>query len=291
AAVVRKPPLRLCWSFGGQATPNSQYQSLTTMKHAPHLPILKDLGLSAAEALIYEVLLEEGPSPGAKIAQLSGIGRGNAYNSLASLKDKGLVEEEPGKKTVFRVTDPERLRGLAKARREAAEALWNQLDSVLPGLKESYRIFTKQPTVRVFGGIEGLKDVYRETLREKQPIYALVSPDEPAPEIFRWLTTNYVRERVKLGIEVKAVVNGESKTAEYIAKGKAELREARFVSSAKYPFRGEIDAFGDKTAFIAYKKEELIGVIIESPSIAETLRSAVKLLLDLLPPPKPLEEA
>lgn len=245
-------------------------------------PVLTDLGLNDNEALIYELLLQYGPQGGAELTEKSGVGRGNVYNTLTSLKMKNLVEEETGTKTIYKPSDPEQLRRLAKIRQASAEAVSEQITAILPSLKSSYRLMTVQPTVRVFEGVEGLKDIYRETLRDGQTIYAYVSPDEPDARIYRWLTTTYVQERVKHDVHVKVVVNGSSQTAEYLAKNQAELREARFVKNDLYPFRGEIDVFGDKVAFISYKSEELFGVIVESASIAETLRSSVKLILDLL---------
>jgi hypothetical protein len=164
-----------------------------------------------------------------------------------------------------------------------AQLLAEQIEVFLPDLKSRYRLFAQKPTLRFFEGIEGLKTVYTETLKEKQMIYALVSPDEPAEPIFRWLTTSYVQARVKGNIHVRVVVNGTSRAQEYIKKSKEELREARFVHSETYPFRGEVDVFGDNIAFIAYKEDELIGTILESPSIAETLRSTIRLLMDILP--------
>lgn len=246
-------------------------------------PILKDLGLNENEALIYELLLQYGPQGGAELTEKSRIGRGNVYNTLTTLKTKGLVEEESGTKTLYKPMDPEQLRTLAKLQQASAEAVTEQIISVLPSLKSAYRLFTVQPTVRAFEGIEGLKEMYRETLRDNQTVYAYVSPDEPDVRIYRWLTTNYVQERIKTNLHVKVIVNGSSQAGEYIRKNQQELREARFVKSDMYPFRGEIDVFGNKVAFISYKTEELFGVIIESAAIAETLRSSVKLLMDTLP--------
>ncbi len=250
-------------------------------------PVLTDLGLNENEALLYELLLQYGPQGGAELTEKSAIGRGNVYNTLTTLKTKGLVEEENGTKTIYKPKDPEQLRTLANIRRASAEAVSEQVTAILPSLKSNYRLLTVQPTVRVFEGVDGLKEMYRETLKDKQTIYAYVSPDEPDPRIYRWLTTTYVQERIKHELHVKVVVNGSSQAAEYIAKNQMELREARFVQSELYPFRGEIDVFGDKVAFISYKTEELFGVIVESAAIAETLRSSIKLILDLLPTKPP----
>ncbi len=60
-------------------------------------------GLTRQEAGIYECLLVEGKISGYEVAKLLGISRSNAYNSLASMTEKGascLVEEGTTKKYV-----------------------------------------------------------------------------------------------------------------------------------------------------------------------------------------------
>ena len=57
---------------------------------------LKEFGLTRQEAGIYLCLLSEGKITGYEVAKQLGISRSNAYNSLASMTDKGaayLVEE------------------------------------------------------------------------------------------------------------------------------------------------------------------------------------------------------
>jgi len=57
---------------------------------------LMEFGLTRQEACIYECLLEEGKITGYEVAKQIGISRSNAYNSLASMTEKGaasMVEE------------------------------------------------------------------------------------------------------------------------------------------------------------------------------------------------------
>ncbi len=57
---------------------------------------LMEFGLTRQEASIYECLLEEGKITGYEVAKQIGISRSNAYNSLASMTEKGaasVVEE------------------------------------------------------------------------------------------------------------------------------------------------------------------------------------------------------
>ncbi|MBU2565971.1 hypothetical protein KKG46_00225 [Patescibacteria group bacterium] len=247
-------------------------------------PLLLELGLNETEAHIYEALLTKGPMTGSKIAEFSGIGRGNVYNAMQTLKAQHLVTEKEGKIAVFEAAPPSSLEMMLTKQKNKIEQISASFGNILPLLSSDYRLSTGKPIVRVFEGIEGLKEIYNDTLLQTDTIYALVSPDEPAPQLFDWLTTTYVKKRVNKQIPVNVVVNGTaSQTSDYIAKNERELRTAKFVKNLDYKFSGEIDVFGDKVAFIAYKENELIGTIIENASIASTLRSTIKLLLDVLP--------
>ena len=62
-----------------------------------------NFGLTRQEAGIYQCLLSEGKTTGYEVAKQTGISRSNAYNSLASMTEKGaayLVEEGGTKKYV-----------------------------------------------------------------------------------------------------------------------------------------------------------------------------------------------
>mgnify|MGYP001064454128 CR=1 FL=1 len=65
---------------------------------------LMEFGLTRQEASIYQCLLTEGKVTGYEVAKQTGISRSNAYNSLASMTEKGaayLVEEASTRKYFF----------------------------------------------------------------------------------------------------------------------------------------------------------------------------------------------
>lgn len=73
------------------------------MEHTSFIEKLMDFGLTRQEAAIYECLLGEGKTTGYEVAKQLGISRSNAYNSLASMTEKGaayLVEEGTTRKYV-----------------------------------------------------------------------------------------------------------------------------------------------------------------------------------------------
>ena len=64
---------------------------------------LMEFGLTRQEATIYQCLLGEGKMSGYEVAKQTGISRSNAYNSLASMTEKGaahLAEEGHTRKYV-----------------------------------------------------------------------------------------------------------------------------------------------------------------------------------------------
>ncbi|MDQ7814272.1 MAG: helix-turn-helix domain-containing protein [Patescibacteria group bacterium] len=254
------------------------------MPHTLHYPILKELGLTETEAMVYEVLLEIGPRAVKSLVIPTGLTRGNVYNALNSLQSKGLVTaNDQGKVLTYIPTNPENLRKLAENRLTAVQLLSGQLDSVLPGLKSDFNKFNKKPTIRVYEGIEGLKKIYLSVLEAKQPIYSIMSPSQPDEKMLKWLRNTYAPERTKLGLAITGVMNSSERAMGLVATAAQELRSAKVVDTVKYGFKGEVLVFGDCVAFISYKTDDMIGMIVENKMIAETFRTCVRLMHDLLP--------
>ena len=73
------------------------------MEDKSYIERLMEFGLTRQEAGIYGCLISEGKKTGYEVAKQLGISRSNAYNSLASMTEKGaayLVEEGTTKKYV-----------------------------------------------------------------------------------------------------------------------------------------------------------------------------------------------
>lgn len=252
------------------------------MPHDLHYPILKELGLTETEAVIYEVLLEQGPKPAKDLVIPSGLSRGNVYNAVTALVKKGLATEKKGVKTVFEAAPPSSLQTILNQEQNRIRQLATSFESILPQLTSEFRFSTGKPVVRIFEGLDGIKQIYNEMLNDKAPIFALVSADEPDPEMFRWLRGPYATERIKRQIQATAIFGRSNKTDELIEAGQQEFRKAK-ISPQEYEFKGEINAFGNKVAFISYTKDNLIGAVIDSPAISLTIQSAIRLAFDLLP--------
>lgn len=124
---------------------------------------IKSLGLSDHEAQVYMAGLKLGPTTVLSLARLTGIHRTVVYTIIDTLKAKGLMHEEAaGFKTKFVADSPERLE-LALERKRA------ELHEALPKLMEIYNTEGAPATFRVYTGLEAVKGMYEEMLRELKP--------------------------------------------------------------------------------------------------------------------------
>jgi hypothetical protein len=135
----------------------------------------------------------------------------------------------------------------------------------------------KSENIKIFKGIKGIKEVYRDTLNTKSHLLSTLQPSKVEPKLYKWLTTDYVKERVKRKIFAFVFVSTKEKDKtlkDYINKSDEELRKVIVVDPEGYPFEMEIIIYDNKVAFVQYNpKYELGAILIESAPIANTMRS------------------
>lgn len=237
--------------------------------------IWETIGLTAKEASIYELLLHRGEVLASTIIDELKLKRATAYKSLYSLENKGLISKrDVNKKIQFRPEPPDKLMAYAEQKVREQERAKEDLRTLIPDLTSAYILAVEKPVVSTFEGVEGIKKVYMDTIREGGEIKAVLQTAEVEPTIYDWLTRYYVRERVKKGVHAKVIVASGKWSEVYREKDQKELRETKLVSNTIFPCKHEVDIYGNKVAFINYKKgEALIAVVITHPQIAQTMRA------------------
>jgi sugar-specific transcriptional regulator TrmB len=233
------------------------------------------LGLTAKEADIYELLLKRGEIETAPIIRELNLKRATAYKSLYALEKKGLVtKRDIGKITHFRPEPPTKLLAYAEEQVQKQARAKADLQSLIPSLTGAYLLAVEKPIVSTFEGIKGLQDIYEDTLREGKEIKAVLQTEEVEPTMYEWLNTYYVKKRAKLKIPAKVIVSSGKWADEYANRNENSKRETIMVPNTLFPFKHEVDIYGNKVAFINYKKgEALIGVVITHPQVADTMRA------------------
>lgn len=237
--------------------------------------ILTRVGLTPEQADLYQSLLTHGPQTATSLSKTTKIGRTYIYRVGQELTKKGLIRmERKEHKTRFFPLSPDFLTTQAEEQKTKAQEAQIALESILPELKMKYSAAEDRPTVTYFEGMEGIKKIYLDTIKDKNPILALLEPGQIDPEITTWLDTQYIPKRIANKIPVQAIVSQGTATKPYIERNEQELRETKIIRTKTKHFPQEINIYGSKVALITHTNgQKKLGIIIDNPIIAETFKS------------------
>ena len=236
---------------------------------------LQNLGLSEEETEIYLSLLNSSPQSAGQLGKTTKVKRTYVYRITDQLIQKGLIKKSlKGKTTVFTPLSPDNLLVQAQSQKQKTDEAITTLEALLPELRNKYKSVEDKPTISNFEGIEGIKKVYLDAIKEGQPLLAIVETSKVRQEIYEWLTNNYIHKRIAAKIPVKSIVATGPKTKLYTTKDSQELRESKTIDSDKFPIEDEVIIYADKVAIINHnKKSQPLAIIIDNKMIATTFRS------------------
>lgn len=250
------------------------------------LPLFSFFKLSEDETRVYLSSIELGAQPASTIAKKTGLKRGYVYNILSRLKDSGLMHEsERSGVRCYDAQSPSALLSLLGNREEEIAVRKQQLLQLLPVLEKLRNPLIVQPKVRFFQGVEGLKEVYNDTIRiPKQPIYAICDfenafPESANKELHDWMW-RYTDRRAAQGVWYHGIVNRSKDSDLAYRRRTKQKRKMKMINGVDLPV--ELNIYGNKVALIS-TKEDLVGVIIEDAPIAGMLRNVHQVLWHLLP--------
>jgi len=231
--------------------------------------VLKEFGLTDKEATVYLALLHLGSATVQGIARKAGTYRTYTYEVLKSLKEQGLVSYaiQSGKQ-YFEVAEPEKLLNILKEKEQKIKA-------VLPELKTIYKSTIHKPKIELYEGKEGVKTILDDIIRTKKEILAYGSTHIQF-EVLRFYFPNFIRRRVKSKIRTRVLTERSKESSILSRKDKQELRSMRFFpKGVSLPTVTNI--YGNKVAILSLQKD-IVGVIIEDPSIVKTQRMIFEML-------------
>lgn len=232
---------------------------------------LQEAGLNEKETQVYLSLLELGETSIQRISDKSGIKRTTLYHIIDDLKNKALIGTTVRKnKKYFFAEDPRLIGKQMEERRK-------KFENLLPELLSISNLIDKKPKIRYFEGIEGIKEVFRDTLNfPKQETLAWISLDAVKYFDMDWILKTYVPQRVEKKIWQRAIAPDQPYSKQVKADDQKQLRQMKLISAKEFPFEVEINLYGDSNVGIM-SFEEQIGIIIESKKIHTTLKSFFEL--------------
>lgn len=243
---------------------------------------LLKFGLEDEEVSIYLASLEIGPQPASIIAKRAGLKRGQTYNKLAILIHKGIMQEYIEKKIrLFTCFHPGNLISILEHNQQKIENQKKKLVEIVPLLMEIQNPMINQPKIKYFQGIEGVKEIYEDTIRTKNPIYAFGDFKYIfKEESFRDWICDYAKRRSKKKVNYVGIINKSTLSDEAFKKKIARKRQMKMLENVDLSV--EINIYGDKVAIIS-TYHDMVGLIIEDSYIAATFRNLHKAMWELLP--------
>lgn len=236
------------------------------------LAILQKLDLSPSEARAYLAILDAGEVKVSEIGRLIGVTRMAGYTASELLVSKGLLSyiEKKHKRTVI-AEDPDRLRLRLRERKNKILEEEIALDVLMPELRTLFSSGEVKPQVKVYSGKEGLKTAMEDILKTLKKGETYVGYGSVENEFIEYgeYFLDYVPRRVKRNISFRGVVPAKN-DAISAEENKNKLRDLRYVDPKEFPFKNEINIYGNKISIISFKDQ--IGLIIESKQIADTQR-------------------
>ncbi len=236
---------------------------------------LLKLGLSDEEAKVYLAVLEINGGPVSNIARKAGVNRVSCYHTLENLLEKRLLSQyNRNGVRCFAPEPPEQVLQIAEEKVNIAKSLLPQLKSLASAL--GFR-----PKIRFYEGQDGVEKVFTESLSAKGEILGytnLQSVTSFFPEFF----TNYTHEKFKRKIKTRYLSPTTVESVHVMdrflpKKYDAHLLEILLVNRDQFLFENEVLVFNNSVGIVSLNKDELLGLIVESPAFARTMKAVFDL--------------
>ena len=243
---------------------------------------LLKLGLSDEEAKIYLACLEINGGPVSVIARKAGVHRVSCYHTIENLLKKRLLSQyNRNGVRCFAPEAPEKLEELAMEKVNIAKSL-------MPRLKDLATSSGFRPKIRFYEGMDGVERVFNESLAvlddendERHEILGYTNLKQVIdliPVFFK----DYTRRRLQKGIKTRYLSPNTVQTVHAIdeflpEKYDPNLIEILLVNKDQFPFENEILIFGNAVSVVSLNPDELLGLIVESPTLSQTMKAVFDL--------------
>ncbi len=248
---------------------------------------LQRLGLTDEEAAVYLACLEINGGPVSVIARKAGVHRVGCYHTIENLLQKKLLNQynRNGVKC-FAPEPPEKLEELALEKVHLAKSL-------LPQLRELVSVSGFRPRIRFYEGMDGIERVFNESLLVGGGLPG-GAPQERSREILGYTNLHqllteipaffkeYTRKRFQKGIKSRYLspntVESVQAVSPFLPKGyDPNLMEILLVNKQQFPFENDILVFGNSVGIVSLDRDELLGLIVESATLAKTMKAVFDL--------------
>ena len=222
-----------------------------------------EAGLTKNESKVYLALLKLGSATVVEITKLSGVHRVNVYDVLDRLQKKGLISTiMQSNKRIYEAANPKQLLSLLQQKEEA-------LTQIMPQLEQEFSLKKEKQVVHHFIGIEGVMRAYMMMLEQNAPLYAMGG----AGLNRRYLKHRHLmwnKERIRRNIKMKVLYYEFTRSKTELGWSDSTV-EIRYLPNTGRSV-GMIDICGNLIVNLLPKEGEIMAIVIENKTLAETYR-------------------
>lgn len=187
------------------------------------------------------------------------------------MKKQALFVISKNKVSHYGAQPPKKLLSIAQERIENLESAMGTLLAM--DANANYR-----PNVQMYEGVEGIKMCYEDTLNyPKSTLKAFLGYGEIQSQLKRWLDNRYLPQRIKHQILARVLAPGKLQSEYYYPphldpKTYGKYTELGFIQDSVFDLYNEINLYGeDKVFMVMFRQEEMMGMIIKSKLLYNTL--------------------
>jgi sugar-specific transcriptional regulator TrmB len=249
--------------------------------------IFRKLGLTGNEITVYFALLELGTVTAGDIIKKTHLSRGQVYDCMDSLAEKGVVSFNIQANTkYFEAISPKSFKLIVEQRKEEIASIENNLVAMLPILEAKRKLGKEPQEVTLFKGKRGMKSLLYDSLEEKQDVYIIGGFTEEAETLkyfMKYVFPAYMDKRIKLKIKSTYIFPEGSifRAKQLLEYPYTEVRilPAKFASISATQIRG------DKVDIMLWSSDP-IGIMIRSKEIASYQKKYFDFLWSMAKPLK-----
>ncbi len=247
---------------------------------------LTRLGLTMYEAKAYLGLIRRGSSTAAEVARIAGVPRQRIYDVLASLVERGLASTRPGRVVKYVAAAPDSaIERLVNDRRQAVLELERDANAMITQLAPAFRAGQRETDpldyIEVLRDRRAINERFSELQEEiKHEILVFTKPPYATPPQEEEKGVEVARTHVARSVYEFSVF-ADPDTIEGVRGFLEAGEQARFVESLPLKLviiDERIVMFGMEDPVSG--SSELTMVVVEHPSLAQTLKIAFTTVWD-----------
>jgi len=250
---------------------------------------LKRYGFTDNESLIYTHLLKTGNKTSVvQIARSLKLGRTPVYNALDRLEDKGVVEKTLGDNGHnYMASSPDNLERYWADRTAKREKLAEKLPALVASLEALATPSGYKSQINYFSGHRGIKQITYNSLKAEKDLYIY----EVRSDMTAFMTNDQAERFRETWVEKNTTIHQLTNKTEFkdftdVKKLIVDLWDIRHMPPEILDIKFETLIYNDTVALYSYIGNEIFGVEIKNPALAEMQKQIFKAMQKLAKPMK-----